>query len=168
MATNSVVDKEISMINNTRITYFSPYQDVEHPLVAAINQATKKIRLADYSYNDPAVTQALIDAKNRGIDVSLVLDKSQSRGKTEIPEVEKLKTAGVPLVIGTSDEHKIIHVKYVIIDDLIVVSGSYNFTTAAEAEDNFMDIEYSTERATAFTQNWIVVHDWVASNDSQS
>lgn len=156
------------MINNTRLTYFAPYDDVEHPLVAQINSAKSKIRLADYSFNDPAVVSALIAAKERGVDVSLVLDKSQAAGKTEVPQVQRLVEAQVPHVIGTSDEHKIVHVKYVVIDDLVTISGSYNFTVAAESEDNFMDIEWGADRAAAFTANWEKCYNWIVSNESQT
>lgn len=150
------------MINASRVTYFTPYDDAQTPLIDLLNSATKKIRLADYSFNLAPVAQVLVDKFKAGVDVSVVLDKSQASGKTEIPEVTLLKDSGVPLVVGGSDKGKIMHLKICIIDDLVVASGSYNYTGTAELEDNFEDIEHSVERATAFTAYWQKVHDYIA------
>ena len=150
------------MIDSTRKTYFTPYDDAQTPLIDLLNSATKKIRLADYSFNLEPVVQVLIAKHNAGIDVQLVLDKSQAAGKTEVPEIEQLKTANVPMVIGSSDKGKIMHLKVVVVDDEFVGSGSYNFTGTAELEDNFFDVEASQERAIAFTNYWQKVYDYIA------
>lgn len=149
------------MIDSTRKTYFTPYDDAQTPLINLLNQAQTSIRVADYSFNLEPVVDALISAHQRGVDVAVVLDKSQSTGKTEIPAVTKLKAAGVPLVIGGSDKGKIMHLKVTIVDNHIVASGSYNYTGTAELEDNFEDIETSPERAQAFTDYWQKVHDYI-------
>jgi len=150
------------MIDASRQTYFTPYDDAQTPLLNPINSATKKIRLADYSFNLNSVVQALIAKHQAGLDVSLVLDKSQAGGSTEVPEVNSLKLAGVPLVVGSSDKGKIMHLKVIIVDDATVGSGSYNFTGTADLEDNFFDVEHNVERAAAFTAYWQKVHDWIA------
>ena len=150
------------MINATRQTFFTPYDDAQTPLLDLLQSATKKIRIADYSFNLEAVVQILIAKYKAGIDVSVVLDSSQAKGKSEVPEVTQLKHAGVPMVIGTSDKGKIMHLKVAIVDDAIVGSGSYNFTGTAELEDNFFDIEHSLERAAAFTTYWQRVHNYIA------
>lgn len=142
-------------------TFFAPYDDVDHPLVAAITAAKSTIYLADYSYNDPAVTAALIAAHERGVVVKCVLDRSQSRGTTEIPEVDQLRQAGIPLFVGTSSLHQIMHDKYVVIDGVTVCSGSYNFTTTAAKEDNFMDVIVSTTRGTNFINTWIKMQQFI-------
>lgn len=156
------------MIDATRKTLFAPYDDAESALLELVRAAKTKIRLADYSYNLENLTQALIERHNSGVDVSLVLDKSQAGGKTEVPKVAELKAAGIPMVIGTSEQHKIMHSKFVVIDSSIVASGSYNFTGTAEHEDNFLDIEHSGDRAAAFTDNWQKMHDWILANEAQS
>jgi phosphatidylserine/phosphatidylglycerophosphate/cardiolipin synthase-like enzyme len=149
------------MINATRQTFFTPYDDAQAPLLSILQNAKKKIRLADYSFNLPQVAQVLIDKFTAGLDVALVLDSSQAGGKSEIPEVQMLKDAHVPLAIGSSAKGKIMHLKVVIIDDELVGSGSYNFTGTADLEDNFFDIEHNIERAQAFSAYWQRVHDHI-------
>lgn len=154
------------MIDVTRKTYFAPYDNAEQALLDLVTSATKKIRLADYSYNLENLTQLLIQKHQEGVDVALVLDKSQAAGNTEKPEVAQLEAAGVPLVIGTSsDHHKIMHSKFVVVDDTFVGSGSYNFTGTAEHEDNFLDVEHNLERAQAFTDTWQKMWDWIETNE---
>lgn len=156
------------MINATRQTFMTPYDDAQTALVNLLQGATKKIRIADYSFNLEPVVQILIQKFQSGVDVQVVLDKSQSKGKTEVPEVTQLQQAGVPLAIGSSDKGKIMHLKVAIVDDSIVGSGSYNFTGTAELEDNFFDVEHSVERAQAFTDYWQKVHDWIAFPDART
>lgn len=150
------------MINGSRVTYFVPYDDAQAPLLALLTQATKKIRIADYSFNLEPVVQILIEKHKAGVDVQLVLDKSQAGGSSEVPEVTQLKAAGVPMAVGGSDKGKIMHLKVAIVDDQWVGSGSYNFTGTADLEDNFFDIESNPTRAQAFTTYWQTVHDYIA------
>ncbi|HEY8999612.1 MAG TPA: phospholipase D-like domain-containing protein [Candidatus Saccharimonadales bacterium] len=156
------------MIDNTRKTYFSPQDDTLKAFLAFIGTAKKKIRIADYSFNLEPLVELLITKQKDGIDVQLVLDKSQSAGATEKPEVKQLTAAKIPFVLGTSDKHKIMHNKFTIIDDEWVQSGSWNYTNAASDEDNFFDIEHSPSRAQAFTADWQKMFDWIKANEPQA
>lgn len=155
------------MIDATRKTYFAPDDDTINVFLAFVQTAQKKIRIADYSFNMDKLVDVLIQKHQAGLDVSLVLDKSQSAGPTESPEVTKVKQAGIPVVIGTSDQHKIMHHKFCVIDDEWTESGSWNFTDAAAKECNYFDIEHSTDRALMFTQNWQKIHDWIQQHEQQ-
>ena len=155
------------MLDNTRKTYFSPQDDTLKAFLDFIGTAKKKIRIADYSFNLDPLVDLLIEKHKAGVDVMLVLDKSQSAGTTEKPEITKLREAKVPFVLGTSDKHKIMHNKFTILDDQWVQSGSWNYTNAASDEDNFFDIEHSVDRATFFTADWQKMYDWISKNEPQ-
>lgn len=155
------------MIDATRKTYFSPDDDTTGAYLAFLGTATKKVRLADYSFNMDAIVELLIELKNKGVDVQLVLDRSQASGSTEKPEVAKLREAGVNFVVGTSDKHKIMHNKFTVIDDEWVQSGSWNYTTAASDENNFFDVEHSPTRAAQFSAYWQEMYDWISANEKQ-
>jgi len=155
------------MLDNTRKTYFSPQDDTLKTFLEFIAAAQKKIRIADYSFNIDPLVDLLIEKHNAGVDVRLVLDKSQSAGVTEKPEVKKLHAAKVRFVIGTSEKHKIMHNKFTIVDDAWVQSGSWNYTNAASDEDNFFDIEHSVDRAMFFTADWQKMYDWINKNEPQ-
>lgn len=155
------------MLDNTRKTYFSPQDDTLQAFLSFIQSAKKKIRVADYSFNLEPLVDLLIEKHKSGVDVKLVLDKSQSKGVTEKPAIAKLQKAKVPFVVGTSIKHKIMHNKFTILDDEWVQSGSWNYTVAASDEDNFFDIEHSVDRANFFTADWQHMFDWISENESQ-
>lgn len=144
----------------------SPEDDLTTQLLDFVRSATQKIRIEDYSFNlDPLVT-LLIEKQQEGIDVALVLDKSQSAGPTERPEIAKLIAAKVPVLVGTSSKHKIDHMKVCIVDDKYLAIGSFNFTSAAESEDNFLLTLYSEHDWTAeFIQKYTADHDWILANE---
>ena len=115
-----------------------------------------------------AIVELLIAQHNQGLDVALVLDKTQATGTYEMPEITKLKQAGVPMMIGTSSQRKIMHNKFTVLDDEWVQSGSWNYTNSASKEDNFFDIEHSPTRAVQFTIYWQKMWDWIKQNDPQT
>lgn len=148
-------------------TYFAPDDDCEAALLAFIASATHTVRIADYSFNLESLTDTLIRQHAAGIDVQLVLDRSQAAGSSERPIVAELRAAGVPLVVGTSDKHRIQHQKFVVIDGIAVLSGSYNFTHTASLENNYFDIAHNPLRAQAFTDAWQKMWNWISANEPQ-
>ncbi|HVU59728.1 MAG TPA: phospholipase D-like domain-containing protein [Candidatus Saccharimonadales bacterium] len=155
------------MLDNTRKTYFSPQDDTLRAFLAFIQSAGHRIRIADYSFNLDPLVDILIAKQKAGVDVQLVLDRSQSAGVSEKPEIKKLDKSQVPFVVGTSSRHKIMHNKFTIVDDAWVQSGSWNYTNAASDEDNFFDIEHSIDRARVFTTDWQKMYDWISQNEPQ-
>lgn len=156
------------MIEQSVKVYFSPDDNVQQAVLDLVSSAAKSIRLADYSFNLVPLVDILIAKQAAGLDIKLVLDKSQAAGSTEKPEVVRIKAAGIPLVIGTSDEHHIMHSKYVVIDGQAVGYGSYNFTKVAEEESNVFVIETNAAVAAAFSQNWQAMWDWISQHEPQS
>ncbi len=153
------------MIDATRKIYFSPDDDTVDAFLAFIKSATKKILIADYSFNLDPLVEVLMQKHQEGVDVQLVLDRSQAAGSTEKPEVAKLKAAGISYVVGTSDKHKIMHNKFTIIDDTVVQYGSWNYTKAASDENNFFVVENNSDIAAVFKNHWQEMWDWISKNE---
>jgi phosphatidylserine/phosphatidylglycerophosphate/cardiolipin synthase-like enzyme len=99
-------------------------------LVAAteIAKAQKTLDVQEFQLTEPHVAQAILDAKNRGIAVRLLLDKKapgERNGQTPT-----LAAAGIPAWV---DFHpNIAHNKVIIVDDEAVIGGSFNITTNAD------------------------------------
>jgi phosphatidylserine/phosphatidylglycerophosphate/cardiolipin synthase-like enzyme len=115
----------------------------------------------------PPLIDELIQLHKRGVDVALVCDHTQARGKYEHPEIEQLRAAGIPLVEGTSQKHKIMHHKFAVRDKTTVLSGSWNFSLSASEENNYFDIVESPERAALFLSKWQEMWDWIVENEPQ-
>jgi hypothetical protein len=136
-------------------TYFAPDDDTLSTILAFVNGTKRSLYIADYSFVWPDLTQALIALHRRGVDVELVLDKTQSAGPAEKPELAKLAAAGVPFQVGTCRTGHIMHHKFMIRDGGTaasgsVLAGSFNFTLTAAKENNFFDIIDDPARATKF------------------
>ncbi|MFM8339168.1 MAG: phospholipase D family protein, partial [Fluviibacter sp.] len=131
--------------------YFTPGHMVENAITDEIVAAKSEIRVQAYSFTNPVIVQALADAQQRGVDVVLVLDKSNRTQKYSAADYAS--HAGIPTVID--DRHAIAHNKIMIIDGKVVITGSYNFTRAAEKSnaENIVIIE-SGAIAEKYLQNW--------------
>jgi len=115
----------------------SPEDNTEAEFLSILEGATKSIHLADYSFNMQTVTDILVAKAKAGVDVKLVLDNSQSKGNTEVPDITELKACPeVHMVIVESDMSQIMHNKSTVIDGHITETGSWNYTTAASKENN--------------------------------
>lgn len=108
--------------------FFPPKTKCLPKIIKLINGAKKTIYIQCYSFTSKPIAQALLAAKKRGVDVQIITDKSQikSKGSVVIP----LATRGVPIFV----DHRvaIAHNKTMTIDARIVMTGSYNWTKAAE------------------------------------
>jgi phosphatidylserine/phosphatidylglycerophosphate/cardiolipin synthase-like enzyme len=152
------------MLNlSKRQFYFSPEDDTTKEFLAFMATAQKSIRLADFSFNLVPLVDLLIQKFKAGVDVQLVLDKSQSGGKSEVPEVKAILAAGIPCMIGESTDHKIMHNKFTIIDGEVVQYGSWNYTAVASDEDNFFVIDQEPIVAEAFMADWQKMFDYIKS-----
>ena len=131
--------------------YFTPGHVGENAITGDRVAAKREIRGQADSLTNRVIVQALADAQQRGVDVILVLDKSNRTQKYSAADYAS--HAGIPTVID--DRHAIAHNKIMIIDGKVVITGSYNFTRAAEKSnaENIVIIE-SGAIAEKYLQNW--------------
>jgi len=144
---------ELTLVNAPTRVFFSPKGGCTEAIVAEIDQARTEILIQAYSFTSAPIAKALLNAHKRGVRVEAVLDKSQ---RTErYTSATFLSNAGIPTYID--DRHAIAHNKVIIIDGGIVITGSFNFTKAAEEKnaENLLIIR-SEELATLYRENWIL------------
>lgn len=120
-------------------------------MVARIDATTSSIRVQAYSFTSPVIAEALVRAKQRGVDVRVLLDKSNRRGAKS--ELSTLLKGRVPTWVDT--KHAIAHNKVMVYDGLIVETGSYNYTRAGENSnaENCLFIRDDV-LASSYTKNW--------------
>jgi len=133
--------------------YFSPRGGCQDSLVQELQKSKKEILVQAFSFTADPLTYALVDAKKRGIDVQILLDKSN--------EIDRYSDLRILLDQGLSPlidaEHSIAHNKIVIVDGKVVVTGSYNFTNQAEGEnaENMIILKGYPELARQYRDNFM-------------
>lgn len=105
---------------------FTPGQPCTQRIVDEIRSAKKEILVQSYSFTSIEIAEALVDAHNRGVNVRCIVDSSQE-GKIIIV---KLAASGINVYIDKPAG--IAHNKVMIIDNACVLTGSFNFTKAAQ------------------------------------
>lgn len=111
--------------------YFSPNGGATEAIVREIDSAKREILVQAYSFTSKPIAKALVDARKRGIKIEAVLDKSQRKEK--YTSADFVAHAGIPTYID--DRHAIAHNKIMIIDRSTLITGSFNFTKAAEEKN---------------------------------
>lgn len=130
---------------------FVPGESCAPRIVAAIDTARREIRVQAYGFNSEPIVSALAAARQRGVDVAVILDKSDARGLCE--QDRALLAAGVPMWIDRLPG--IAHNKVIVIDRHLTIGGSYNYTRSAERR-NAENVTFIEGEAVAarFLANW--------------
>ncbi len=108
--------------------FFSPKGGATQAVVDALDHATNSILVQAYSFTSAPIARSLVDARRRGVKVAVILDDSQRTEKYS--EADFLAHNHIRTLIDGA--HAIAHNKIIIIDGYVVVTGSFNFTRAAE------------------------------------
>jgi len=132
--------------------YFSPNGGCTDAILSQINQAKTEILLQAYSFTSKPIVQALLRAQKRGVKISALLDKSNRSRKYSAATF--LKNMDIPVFID--DKHAIAHNKIMIIDNRVVITGSFNFTMAAENRnaENLLILEDMDDLTRAYRENF--------------
>ncbi len=131
--------------------YFSPDGGCTAAIVKQLNAATSTIELAAYSLSSKPITNALITAHKRGIRVRVIVDKLQESYSYSTADI--IAASGIPT--KSDARHAIFHNKYIIVDGKTTITGSFNFTDAAEnrnAENLLLIVD--EKLATAYRANF--------------
>ena len=136
--------------------FFSPKGGCTEAVVKELNAAKTSVLVQAYSFTSTPIAKALLEAHKRGVKVEVVLDKSQRTEKYS--EADFLVNVGIPTKIDA--QHAIAHNKVMVIDGATVITGSFNFTKNAEANnaENLLVIR-SPELAAKYAANWKVHAD---------
>ena len=131
--------------------YFSPTGGCTDAIVQEISRAKTEILVQAYSFTSKNIAKALVAAHKRGVRTVIILDKSNQSKRYSAADFTF--NMGVPTYIDAV--HGIAHNKVMIIDQETVITGSFNFTKAAEEKnaENLLILR-SKELAGRYLDNW--------------
>src|SRR5450830_118542 len=137
---------------------FAPWDDIEARLLDALVGARHQILVQAYILTSKPLTQALIAAHQRGVDVRVLLDAGQL-SHTGKERLAMLQAVGISVRLETA--YKNAHNKVIIIDagtdDATLITGSYNFSWSAQNKnaENILIARKNAPLAARYAANWM-------------
>jgi phosphatidylserine/phosphatidylglycerophosphate/cardiolipin synthase-like enzyme len=113
-------------------TWFAPDDPVTQAVIDRINGAQQRIEVLAFAYTSDPIAEAMIAARGRGLAVRGVMESRNVRGSGS--EFEKLRTAGIDM--HSDGNCYIMHHKAIVIDGRTVITGSFNWTAAAQDQND--------------------------------
>src|SRR5207248_1012469 len=103
------------------------------------------------SFTSAPIAKSLVDAKKRGVSIRVILDRSNQTDRYSAADF--LRNSEIETYIDS--KHAIAHNKIIIIDGRTILTGSFNFSKAAEESnaENLLVIQ-NPKLAAQYTTNW--------------
>ena len=138
-------------VNHVKAYFSPPGKHLEEVVVEAIDNAKSQILVQAYGFSNDEICAALIRAKkDRKVKIKILLDKSnETSQKSCMEDMEKIHVT--PRI---DDEGGIAHNKVMIIDSMITISGSFNFTENAKRNEENLLVITDHDVAMEYIKNW--------------
>jgi phosphatidylserine/phosphatidylglycerophosphate/cardiolipin synthase-like enzyme len=146
-------------INGTPLEiYFSPDDKVAARILEILNDAQESLYFMAYTITSNEIGYAITQQSQAGITVAGVMDEGQvATGQGS--EYDLFLQAGLNVRLD-GNPNGLMHHKVIIIDEKIVITGSYNFTASAEEEnDENVVIIFSPSVARSYLQEFQHIYD---------
>ena len=126
------LEEQLAMVDLRILgVYFSPVGGCEDQILRWIDRANASIHVLAYSFTLDSIGDALMEAHDRGVEVQVVFEERQL---IPISEYDRLKSVGIPVRTDTNTRY--MNDKVMIVDGVVVITGSYDWTETAETYNN--------------------------------
>src|SRR4051812_43534824 len=92
-----------SAVTTHATVYFSPEDHLDKRLIEQIDKENKSIHVCIYTFTHRAIADALVEAKKRGVEVEVIVDRFSVKIKAPL---QRLVDAGIPVFVWEPDRHK--------------------------------------------------------------
>ena len=160
------LNNKFSISGSIVSVYFSPYDKTSNYIIPIINNAKDYIYIPTFLITHQGISDALISAKRRGVDIKILIDAANT--STMHTKHDLLRKSGIQLKTETFAGK--MHSKSMIIDDKYIIAGSMNFSNSGENknDENCLIIENTSlakDYKKFFIYLWNKVPDfWLAHN----
>ena len=149
------ISKGLNSDKNMQI-YFSPQdKGITNAIIPIVKSAKNYIYLPSFVITHKTLVQELINAKNRGLDVKIIIDALSASNKNSKHEL--LRKAGIP--VKTENYAGKMHSKSLIIDDKYVAIGSMNFSNSGENKNDENFVILKSNKAAVFYKKFFL-YQW--------
>jgi phosphatidylserine/phosphatidylglycerophosphate/cardiolipin synthase-like enzyme len=142
--------------SGTATLCFTPPEDCTALIRRELAAAGRQVLVQAYSFTSAPIAEALVAARRRGVEVTVLLDGDSANGPASV--LASLTRGGVRVLLD--DPPGIAHNKVMVIDVMVadrarVITGSFNFSRAAEERnaENLLVLR-DPAIAAAYAANW--------------
>ncbi len=135
--------------------YFSPGEAPLRRIVGLLAGARRSCDICVFTITDDRIAEAILGCHGRGVAVRIISDdeKAFDRGS----DIQRLAKAGVPLRVDRTAAH--MHHKFALFDRTMLLTGSYNWTRSAAAQ-NYENLIVTDDHHLAATFGSLFDHLW--------
>lgn len=112
--------------------YFSPDDNIERIILKRLAKAERSVRFMAFSFTSDPLGEELVRLHKKGVDVRGVMEKTGTNGRDS--EYIKMKIEGIPVRVASGIGR--MHHKVMIIDESVVITGSFNFSRGANTRND--------------------------------
>ena len=135
---------------NTQVYFSEPGADVEDIIVNYIRTAHHQVLIQAYGFTSDAIFEVLDSLHQNGVEVSIILDRSnESSAHSKLKSLKKEK-----IFTMIDDKAAIAHSKIIIIDESLVITGSYNWTEHSKKNVENIVVISDPEIAGQYIDEW--------------
>lgn len=135
--------------------YYSTHDGVDRKVIARLQDARRSIKFMAFSFTHEGIAGALIERAEAGVSVVGVVEARQNSRSSEMERLANVR--GVE-VLPDGNKYNMHH-KVFIIDDAVVITGSYNFSTSATKDnDENLLVIHNRKVAERFADEFARVH----------
>jgi phosphatidylserine/phosphatidylglycerophosphate/cardiolipin synthase-like enzyme len=139
-----IIDKRKPVVNEAH------FQDIQNRIISAIENARVSIRLVMAWFTNDTLFNKLLEKHNQGIDVKIAIydDGVNEKHGVDLSQLPHTK-------IKRGKRGGLMHDKFCVIDNQVVITGSYNWTNNAETRnDENITIQNDPEQATRYSEEY--------------
>ncbi len=107
--------------------YFSPNGGCDQAVIQLAGKAQSYLDAACYTFTLNTIADQLVAAKQRGVRVRVIVDKTQASQQSS--QAQRLAAVGIPVLMNSHSG--LMHDKFLVVDGRSVATGSFNWTASA-------------------------------------
>jgi cardiolipin hydrolase len=130
----------------TSEVYFSPGEDCRSRIRTAILAAKTSVDICVFTISDNLISESIIQKHKEGIKIRVITDNDKCNDAGS--DIYELSMKNVPVKTDTSPSH--MHHKFVVIDNCLTITGSYNWTKSAASLNQENIVALHDERIASF------------------
>ena len=120
--------------------FFSPGESCRATIIQQIGKATRQLKICVFTISDDRITDSILLSHKRGVDIKILTDNDKSLDIGS--DIDRLAREGIKIKMDNTSNH--MHHKFMITDERMMLTGSYNWTQSA-ARFNHENIVLNSE-----------------------